>query len=79
MHPIGWLLAGIITAEAYTRYVSPERKVSWENSVKMHHGEAGIIGIVAGLATKSPALSALGLGLTLHDWSDRNKWFKERS
>ena len=64
-----------LLGEAYTRYATPEQKKEWENFVKVHHGEAGAIILSAGLVTKSPNLSALGMGLMIHDREDYKKWF----
>lgn len=65
-------------AEAYTRVVPSTQKRKWENFVRMHHGEAGLIMTALGIASRSPSLAASGIGLTMHDWPDKNKWFNGR-
>ena len=67
--------ASYLAGEAYKRYATPEQKKKWENFAKVHHGEAGIVMLGAGLLTKSPNLAASGIGLILHDRDDSNKWF----
>jgi hypothetical protein len=69
-------IGAILTAVAYDKLVPHQSKMNWQNSVGMHHGEAGIVALVAGVLAKSPALAAAGLGLALHDHKDANKWFK---
>lgn len=64
-----------LVGEAYKRYATPEQKRKWENFSKVHHGEAGIVMLGAGLLTKSPNLAASGVGLILHDRDDYKKWF----
>ena len=75
-----WLVAGLIgsyaIAEIYKKYTTTDEKYRWEKFVKTHHGEAGAIMAVAGLAAKSPTLTGLGIGLMLHDKDDANKWFR---
>lgn len=66
-----------LAGELYKKYATPEQKIKWENFVNMHHGEAGAIMTGAGILTRSPNLTASGLGLMLHDRSDADKWFKE--
>ena len=68
----GWALG-----EAYRRCTTPEQKRRWEGFVRTHHGEAGAIGVAAGLATRSPTLAGIGAGLALHDRDDIAKWFRD--
>jgi hypothetical protein len=42
----------------------------------MHHGEVGILTALAGILTESPRLAAVGVGLAIHDWDDKDNWFK---
>jgi len=67
--------ASYLAGEVYKTHVPSEQKRKWENLVKVHHGEAGIVMLGAGLLTKSPNLAASGIGLILHDRDDSNKWF----
>ena len=64
-----------LVGEAYKRYATPEQKRKWENFTKVHHGEAGLLITGAGIVTKSPNLTASGVGLMLHDRKDYQKWF----
>ena len=74
--PFLLILAGsYLVSEAYKRYVPPQQKKKWENFAKMHHGEAGLLMTGAGILTKSPNLTASGIGLILHDRDDYKKWF----
>jgi hypothetical protein len=76
MQPSQAFVGAILAAEIYRRYVPSATKTKWQNWVGMHHGEAGLIGALIGEATGSPNLAAASLGLMLHDWPDKNKWFK---
>lgn len=71
------LIGGYVIAEVYKKYATPQEKQKWESFVKTHHGEAGAIMTVAGLATKSPSLIGSGIGLMIHDKDDVNKWFSQ--
>jgi hypothetical protein len=75
MNPWVGLLAGATLPEAYERYTSPEFKSKLRGFTDAHHGELGVIAILAGLVTKSPALTTFGLGLAYHDRADANEWF----
>ena len=75
-----WYFAGAIVAcYLYDKLLTPEQKKAWQNWVKAHHGEAGVIGAGVGLATDSPRLTLASLGLVVHDWQDRDQWFKNRN
>ena len=69
------LAGAYLAGEAYKRYATPEQKRRWENLARVHHGEAGILMVGAGVAVKSPTLAASGVGLILHDRDDYKKWF----
>jgi hypothetical protein len=73
--PILYFLGAVVVAEAYKKFTTSEEKFDWENWIKMHHGEVGAIATILGVATKSPRLAAVGLGLALHDINDAPKWF----
>lgn len=73
--PIWYLAGAVALAVVYEKYLSQEEKARWESQIKMHHGEAGLLALLAGLATRSPRLAAVGAGLALHDINDINKWF----
>ncbi len=73
--PLLVLTASYLACDAYERYVPPQQKQKWENAVKVHHGEAGLLMTAAGILTKSPNLISLGVGLALHDRKDYKKWF----
>ena len=76
---IARMLVGIaltyLASEAYARYATPQQKRAWEDLVGMHHGEAGAIMACVGTVARSPTLTALGIGLMLHDRKDYRKWF----
>ena len=69
------LVGSYLVGEAYKRYTTQQHKQKWENFVKIHHGEAGLLMTGAGILTKSPNLTASGIGLMLHDRDDYKKWF----
>lgn len=77
MNPVLWFLLAFGVAELYERKTSPEFKQNWHDSVKMHHGEAGVLAALGGIALKSPGLVSTGLALALHDHKDKNKWFRK--
>ena len=74
------ILVGIagsyLLAETYKKYATLQQKKKWENYIKTHHGEAGILMTVAGVVTKSPTLIGSGVGLMVHDRDDARKWFR---
>lgn len=74
-HLFWYFVGSVVTAHIYDKHVAPTDKQKWENSVMMHHGEVGILMVLAGLLTKSPGLAAAGAGLALHDSSDHGLWF----
>jgi len=69
-------LGGYIISEAYKKFTTPQQKQRWQNFVRMHHGEAGAVMTLGGVAAKSPSLIGTGIGLMLHDKDDTNKWFQ---
>lgn len=69
------MVGAVGLAIIYDKYLTPEEKLNWESKVKMHHGEVGVLALLAGILTESPRLTAVGAGLTLHDIDDANKWF----
>lgn len=69
------LAASYIVAEVYRTGTTNEQKSSWQNYVKTHHGEAGVLMALSGLIAKSPTLIGSGLGLAYHDRKDVDKWF----
>lgn len=64
-----------LASEAYARYATPQQKRAWESLVGVHHGEAGAIMACVGALARSPTLTAVGIGLMLHDRKDYKKWF----
>jgi len=74
---IAALVGGYALAEGYKKYTTPQQKQNWENYVKTHHGEAGVLMTVAGLVAKSSTLIGSGIGLMLHDKNDADKWFRQ--
>ena len=70
------LVGGYVLAKGYKKYTTPQQKQKWENFVKTHHGEAGVLMTAAGLGAKSPTLIGSGVGLILHDKDDVRKWFR---
>lgn len=75
VNPAWFFVGAIAVAEIYKKYSTPQEKFDWENWIKLHHGEVGAVAAVLGLATKSPRLTAVGLGLAAHDIADMPKWF----
>ena len=73
--PLLFFAGSYLTGELYKKYVTPEQKGKWQNFVKMHHGEAGAVMTGAGILTRSPNLTASGIGLMAHDLNDHKKWF----
>ena len=69
-------VGGYALAEGYKKYTTPQQKQKWENFLKTHHGEAGVIMTAAGIVTKSLTLLGSGIGLMLHDRDDAGKWFR---
>ncbi len=67
---------GMVICELYKRGMTEEAKKKWENTIKIHHGEAGLIMVGVGGLTKSPFFIGLGLALSLHDIDDINMWFQ---
>ena len=76
VNPLLLLGASILVAEAYRRYVPQETKDRCEAQIRSHHGELGILGLLAGLATGHYGTAAAGAGLALHDIADVDKWFR---
>ena len=66
---------GYTLGELYKNNVSADKKQKWENTVKIHHGEAGIIIALAGMIFESSTFTGIGIGLALHDIDDGGKWF----
>jgi hypothetical protein len=73
--PFWYFLGAIGLAVIYDKYATPDDKANWENRVKMHHGEVGLLAFLVGMLTDSPRLTAVGAALALHDINDANKWF----
>ncbi len=69
-------VGSLLVAEGYKKFTTPQQKRKWENYIKTHHGEAGVLMTAAGIITKSPTLIGSGVGLMLHDRNDARKWFK---
>ena len=74
-NPLWYALGAIVVAELYNKYAKPQEKYEWENKVKIHHGEFGALTALGGILADSPKLVTTGIGLMLHDWQDRDKWF----
>ena len=73
-----WLVAlglGYLAGQVYKKFVLEETKKNWEDKIRSHHGEWGILGTITGLATGHYGLASTSAGLALHDWDDKNKWF----
>lgn len=77
MNPVWYFVGAVVLSEAYERYVSPANKQRWQDFVGIHHGEAGVLATLGGIATNSPGLVYSGLGLAAHDHNDAGKWFKK--
>lgn len=73
--PFWYLVGAIGLAVLYEKYATPQEKTNWENQVKVHHGEVGVLAFLLGVLTDSPRLTAVGAGLALHDVKDASKWF----
>ena len=70
-----YLFGAIVVSELYNKFATPNEKYEWENKVNIHHGAAGTLITIAGVLADSPKLIGTGLGLMIHDWDDRHKWF----
>jgi len=73
-----WLVAlgaGYLAGQVYDKLVSEETKTKWQNFIQSHHGEWGVLGTIAGVATGHYGIAATSAGLALHDLPDRDKWF----
>ena len=68
-------LGAYLLAEVYKKYTTNQEKSDWEEKIKMHHGEAGVLMTIAGILDKSPVLTLAGLGMAYHDRDDITKWF----
>ena len=68
-------LAGFLLPKVHESVLSPQEKREWKNDFPIHHGAVGVVACVIGILTKSPRLTAFGIGLALDDWKDRNQWF----
>jgi hypothetical protein len=75
MNPWLALGAGLALPEAYEQNASLEFRSRLQRFTDAHHGEIGVLAFLAGVVTKSPALTAFGLGLAIHDRKDANDWF----
>ena len=65
-----------LLAKVYDKYATPEEKNNWESTIKMHHGEIGILAIIFGVLVGSLILIVIGIVLVLHDIGDSSNWFK---
>ncbi len=75
---VHWLVVmglGYLAGEAYDKLVPEETKRKWQDFVKSHHGEWGVLGTIVGVATGHYGMAATSAGLALHDLPDREKWF----
>lgn len=59
----------------YEMYATQDEKNRFENLVKLHHGEVGVMMAAAGVVSKSPSMIGSGIGLMFHDRKDIPKWF----
>ncbi|MGD1836231.1 MAG: hypothetical protein ACPKPY_06935 [Nitrososphaeraceae archaeon] len=73
--PIFVFAGSYLAGEMYKKFVTPQQKKKWENFIKIHHGEVGVIITCTGLLTRSTNLTASGIGLMIHDWKDFKNWF----
>jgi len=76
VNPVLIAIGTYLLAEGYNRFVPGETKRRWENKIRVHHGEAGILFTIGGIVAKSPGLTASGISLILHDRNDWRKWFR---
>jgi len=74
-NPLWYGIGVYLLAEVYKKFTTNQEKQNWEDKVKIHHGEAGVLMTIAGILDKSPALTLAGLGLAYHDRDDITKWF----
>ena len=77
VNPVLIAIGIYLLAEGYKRFFPLETKTRWENKLKIHHGEAGVLMTIGGIAAKSPGLTASGISLILHDRNDWRKWFRK--
>jgi hypothetical protein len=68
-------VAGLAAKALYDRCTKAERK-EWRRALP-HHGEVGLLALLAGLATGNPAVTGAGLGAVVTDLDDEGEWFTE--
>lgn len=70
---------GVTAAAGYAAKVlydrcTDEEKRQWREALP-HHGEMGLLALVAGLATRNPVFTGAGLGAVATDLDDVDEWF----
>ena len=71
-----YFFGSIGVAESYNKLLSSQQKFEWERKIKMHHGKAGFLVSLIGILTENPKLVVVGAGLMVHDWKDKDEWFR---
>ena len=65
--------AGLAAKVLYDRCTKEEKK-KWRKALP-HHGEVGLLALIAGLASGNPVIAGAGLGATVTDLDDVDEWF----
>lgn len=68
-------LAGLAAKALYDRCTKAERK-EWRRAFP-HHGEVGLLTLLAGLVSGNPVATGAGLGAVVTDLDDKDEWFRE--
>ena len=71
----GAAAAGIVAKLLYDRCSRAERK-EWRRAFP-HHGELGLLALIAGIASGNPVATGAGLGAVVTDLDDKDEWFTE--
>ena len=64
---------GLAAKALYNRCTKAERK-EWRRTLP-HHGEVGLLTLLAGLASGNPVATGAGLGAVVSDLDDKDEWF----
>jgi hypothetical protein len=65
--------AGLAAKVLYDRCTKAEKK-EWRSALP-HHGEVGLLALLAGAASGNPLLTGAGLGAVVTDLDDKDEWF----
>lgn len=65
--------AGLAAKVLYDRSTRAEKN-AWRKALP-HHGEVGLLALLAGAVSGNPILAGAGLGAVAADLDDRDEWF----